>query len=251
METDRRGKLQKYLHVQPVELPVGLLDTIFGADTKFILMSGSLTKLTCKALFPLEDVDYKEFAPMTKPWKCPIVYDPVSARLRRDVKTLSDKIRSIYEAEERPNTLVHVTYGEQMRFATFLADLKPITHNKETKQAAIAEFKEKGGILLGAGMAEGVDLPGDYCKLIIVPRLLFPNIGDEGVAKRLAMSDGQEWYDITTVMTFVQQDWRGKRGPNDECKTFVLDPKFLPLLRKTKHELNKGFLAHITKKDES
>lgn len=241
---DKRGRVKEYLTVQPLVMPANLLTTIFGKNTRMILMSGSLTPFHLNELYPYESkIDYINYEPLAPKENAPVHHVPMSFADRRDPKAVADKIRRIYEAEGKPNTLVHVSYA-------FAKELKPylksaIYHDADTKLKQLQKFKDQGGMLIASGMAEGVDLPGDLCRLIIIPLLLFPNKGDQAVYKRLALPGGQEWYNLTTIMTTLQQCGRGVRGATDACNTFVFDPYFPNLIGSTRKYLTKGFLASM------
>ena len=245
---DRKPEPALHLIIQPLVVPVELMDTIFGPRTRIVLFSGSITDFHVKELFPKETaIDFIQYEPLAPIENRPIFYKPVTWADRKNPKVLADSIRKIYEEQGRPNTLVHLTYSMAKEVGPLLFDLRPLTHTKESKTDTLATFKKRGGILLASGMAEGVDLPGDLCRLIIIPNLLWPNKGDQAVEKRLALPNGQFWYSLETVMTFVQQVGRGVRGETDACTTFILDPTFKGLINKEpiKARLTKGFLNSI------
>lgn len=237
-------KVSQYcLVIQPVTLPIGLLETIFR-DAKLILMSGSLTKFDLEQMFPTQHVDYITFEPLAPVENRPIYYKPIPIALRRDPNAIAKSILAVYEAAGRPNTLIHVSYS----LAEQLKPLLPksiITHDSDSKSKALERFKLEGGIFLASGMAEGIDLPGDLCRLIIIPVLLFPNKGDQAVAKKLALPKGEDWYQITTIATTIQQIGRGVRSAEDRCNTVILDYYLKSLVKQTEKYLTEGFKASI------
>lgn len=244
MKENSKGIEQLHMCIRPIELPVGLLDTIFEG-ARMILFSGSFTRMHARELFPDTEVDYVQYEPLAPKENMPILYRPINKVDRNNIKVIAQTIRNIYINEGRPNTLVHVTYGASMQLAMELKDLNPITHTKEDKIEKVEEFKQRGGIMLGCGMAEGVDLPGDYCRLLIIPKLLYPNKGDQAVAKRLALPNGNEWYSIETAMTTVQQLGRGVRGQHDACTSYILDYTFPFLMKNVEPYLTNGLKAAI------
>ncbi len=232
-ENYRTKKDEEHLTVKPLVVPYDLMNTIFGTRTRYFLFSGSITDYHIRELFPNElKMDYVAYEPLAPVENTPIIVDPIPKAQRKDPKSIADKIREIYIKEGRPNTMVHLSYALAKKVAPFLLDINPIVHNNKDKEYKLDVFKKKGGLLLASGMAEGVDLPGDLCRLIIVPCLLWPNKGDQAVQKRLALPNGQFWYVLETVMTFVQQIGRGVRGPDDACKTYVLDCMFKSTISK-------------------
>lgn len=244
MRETKPNKRRMHLVVQPLVMPADLLTTIFGPTTKILLMSGSLTEFHLEELFPKEKaIDFKNYEPLAPPENRPVDFKPL--RNRKELAEMANTIRTIYENENRPNTIVHTSYRQAKELAPLLKDISVLVHDKETKYDVLDKFKKDGGILLACGMAEGVDLPGDACRLIIIPRLLFPNLGDQAVKKRLALPNGQLWYDLETIMTTVQQIGRGVRSATDSCTTYMLDPLFPKVIDKTRRYLTKGFLEAI------
>jgi Rad3-related DNA helicase len=233
-----------HLTIQPVRMPVGLLETIFGKDTRILLMSGTLTRAHLERWYPNESkIDFVQYAPVAPVENRLVHYCPVSGDSRWTPDDIANAIRSAFLSRERPTTLVHVSYAFGKVLAPLLSDLRPIVNTKEDKQAKIEEFKAKGGLFLASGMAEGVDLPGNLCRLLIIPRIIFPNLADQGVQKLLAMPDGQMWYSLNALLQVVQQLGRGVRGADDSCESIIMDPKWPRLIHDHGHHMTEGFLA--------
>lgn len=244
MKEDYRKRKQLHLVVQPIRFPSELMKTVFG-DAKLLLMSGTLTDLHLVELFPLTKYDLRYYDSQAPMINRPIYYHPIPQQFRTDPERVAAEIIKIYLTRNQPNTLVHVSYSFAQQLTPYLRHLKPITHTPETKQRAIDEFKAKGGLLLGSGMAEGLDLPGDYCRCIIIPRLLFPNKGDQAVQKRLNLPNGNLRYVLDTMMTTIQQIGRGVRGPTDSCDTYILDCHFPNSVSRVRRYLRDDFVNSI------
>ena len=248
IQKNYRGLKQLCLTVTPLEFPHGLIETIFG-KAKIILLSGTVTQFDLKELFPKDRVHFVSYEPLA-PTKNRMVYNamlPMSER--RNIQTQAELFLQAYNTHKRPNTMVHLSYRDAPVFAAALLKLDKklpiLTHSKDDKEETIEAFKKKGGILLGSGMAEGVDLPGDKCRLLVIPRLLYPNKGDSAVQKRLNMEGGQLWYQLETMMTTIQQLGRGVRGVDDWCVSYVFDPTFPKLVQATQDYLTEGFKESI------
>jgi len=252
MKEDWKTKRDReHLTIKPLTLPHDLMNTIFGTDTRYFLFSGSLTDYHIKELFPnTKVIDYVQYEPLAPEEQRLIHIDPIPRSKRKDPKAIADKIREAYIREGKPNTMVHLSYSLAKEVRSYLMDLNPVTHNNKDKIMQLDTFKRRGGIILASGMAEGVDLPGDLCRLILIPCLLWPNKGDQAVQKRLALPNGQFWYVLETIMTFVQQIGRGVRGANDSCKTIVFDCMFEDTINKKaiKSRLTKGLMNSIRSK---
>ena len=241
----------KHITVKPLTVPYDLMNTIFGSNTRFFLFSGSITDYHIKELFPnATTMDYVKYEPLAPVENSPIIIEALPKAQRKSPEKIAAKIRELYLKENRPNTMVHLSYALAKQVAPYLFDLKPITHTNKDKEVKLDQFKKKGGLILASGMAEGVDLPNDLCRMVIVPCLLWPNKGDQAVQKRLALPNGQFWYVLETVMTFVQQIGRGVRGPTDACKIYVLDWMFKDTVNKPaiKSRLSKKFFKCIKEK---
>jgi Rad3-related DNA helicase len=109
-----------------------------------------------------------------------------------------------------------------------------IWHDETNKAEAIERFLTNGGIMLGAGMSEGLDLKGDLCRTQIITTLQFPNIADPWVSKRKALPDGEEWMIGEVMKVLRQQVGRGTRGENDYCENYVLDNRFANVINKAR-----------------
>ena len=246
---DSRGVFRKCLCVQPLEFPAGLVKTIFGASTRIILMSGTIDQLTIDSLLPSERVDYKQYDSFVNIDQTPIEYVPIPYPQRRNIATQAQYAYEVFRQQGQPNTLIHLSYAAQTEFAKVLKQLDPKikihTNTKHDKMEIIKQFKSQGGILLGAGMAEGIDLPHNDCRLVIIPRLLYPNKGDPRVQKRLNFKNGSLWYSLETLRTTIQQIGRGVRGPTDKCRTVVFDVTFPKLYKQTREYIPPSFTKRL------
>ncbi len=241
-----KGTKEAHITVRPLKFPADLLNVIFGETTRIVLMSGTLTKPHLEELFPNDNkIDLVHFKHPAKRESRLIYHAPIPHERRRDPGAIADAIRAAFLDAGRPNTLVHTTYDMSTKLAHLLKDLRPLTNTKEDKGTVIEQFKSRGGLLIGAGMAEGIDLPGDYCRLIIIPLLLYPNRADSAVIKRLALPKGPFWYGLEALCTLIQQVGRGVRGADDACKTIVLDITFKRLVQEYDAILTADFKSTI------
>jgi len=225
-----KGRRFEVLTVDAVDYPYGLIRQVLNAD-KVILMSGTLTKSETEELAVGRSFTWLSRPYLAPPENRPVFIQPVEMEDRKDFAKLSDKIRRIYTSRPLP-MIVHVSYGEQKEYLKHLQGLPVLVNTSKNKGEIIEKFKEVGGILLAAGCAEGIDLPDDYCRTIIVPTLQFPNKGDMYVQKRLGRPDGQRWYALKTLENTVQRLGRGVRHIGDHCEHYIFDPWF-PILWNT------------------
>jgi Rad3-related DNA helicase len=159
------------------------------------------------------------------------------------VQNIAAWVQGLMAEEPGKNTVVHTTYALSRQLGAFFPGA--IVNTPENKIQKIAEFKEKGGLFIASGCAEGVDFPYDECRLNLIPILYRENIGDTGVQKRLAQSGGRKKYDLTTIRTTIQQAGRSTRAPDDTSRIVVGDPGFRRLMAQYGKDLNKDFKESV------
>lgn len=107
------------------------------------------------------------------------------------------------------------------------------------REAVLQEFKvTPGAVLVAPSMDRGVDLPDDLCRVIVVAKVPFPNVGDKQVAAKLygRGAVGRTWFEVQTVRTLVQMTGRGMRHRDDWVESFILDANFSNIVwRKARH----------------
>lgn len=82
-------------------------------------------------------------------------------------------------------------------------------------------------VLVAPSLDRGVDFKGDDCRVVIVAKVPFPNLGDAQVKARMYSRGGQLWYSVLTVRSLVQMTGRGVRSADDYCTTYILDSQFV------------------------
>lgn len=89
-------------------------------------------------------------------------------------------------------------------------------------------------ILIGPTLVEGIDLPGEQCRFIIILKVPYPVIVDDYVKTKMRLFP--LWYNSTTSNTIIQGIGRGNRFKEDYCTTYILDACFLGLYHSTKNQ---------------
>ena len=103
------------------------------------------------------------------------------------------------------------------------------------KEEIMPDFKKStNGILVGPTLTEGIDLPDDYCRFIILMKVPYPNITSKIVKKKLELFP--LWYNCTTSNIIIQSIGRGVRNEHDYCTTYILDGCFGNLYQQTKEQ---------------
>lgn len=65
------------------------------------------------------------------------------------------------------------------------------------------------------------------CRVQVIAKIPFPNLGDKQVNARLYTKGGDLWYRVQTVRSLVQMTGRGMRSADDSVVTYVLDKQFM------------------------
>jgi ATP-dependent DNA helicase DinG len=145
---------------------------------------------------------------------------------------------------KHPNdrVLVHTVSYDLNRFlSTALGQYGRVTTYSSTteKQRAIDRYiYTPATVLLAPSLDRGIDLPDDDCRVIVVCKIPFPNLGDKQVSARLYSPGGRLWYSCKTVRSLVQMTGRGFRHEDDFCESYVLDAAFITnIWRRSKHLL--------------
>lgn len=106
-----------------------------------------------------------------------------------------------------------------------------LTHQKDSgskKKTLEVYEKTPGAVLISPSMARGADFKGDLCRVQILIKVPFPNLGDKQISARLHSTyDGQTWYSVQTIRELVQMTGRGMRSESDWCVSWILDKQFL------------------------
>lgn len=240
-----RGRPEVFLNVKPLTPPRNLVSKLL-ASRNLILMSGTLFPTDIRDL--LGDVPYKLLdlpSPIPKERR-PVFVRPVKYPMNRftDPKLIAASIEEVIALHPGENVIIHVTYSlsEQLRKHF----TQPILYNDKTNKDTILEqFKKSGGIFLAAGCAEGIDLKGDLCRVNIIPKMPYPNLGDPMVAKRRTLVDGETWYTNCIMKTVIQQVGRSTRTEEDWSASYILDPNFERKFRECKSTLPKSFVESV------
>ena len=105
-------------------------------------------------------------------------------------------------------------------------------NNSQEKNWTIEMHKAlDNSVLIGPTLIEGVDLPGDLLRFIIIAKIPYPNLQDKLVKAKMKLFP--KWYDSETANSIIQGIGRGNRFHDDWCVTYIIDGCFDNLYRKT------------------
>jgi Rad3-related DNA helicase len=241
-----RGKPDRFLHIKPLRPPRRVVQSLLDGK-RIVLLSGTLMPSDIEDL-----VGDRRVLTLDLPSPIPadrrrVYYRPSEYKMNRDTSP-ADIVRSVEAViAENPNqnTIIHVSYSMSKQLRNHF-NIPIIFNDQENKAKVVDQFIREGGVFLAAGCSEGLDFRGDLCRINIIPKLMYPNLGDPVVSKRKSLEDGDAWFATETLKTTIQQTGRSTRSPDDFSKTYVLDPGFARLVRKYKDKLPQSFIESIS-----
>jgi ATP-dependent DNA helicase DinG len=98
-----------------------------------------------------------------------------------------------------------------------------------TRESTLETYKQRpDAVLLAPSLDRGIDLPYDLCRVIVISKVPYPNLGDKQINKRFYGTGqaGKNWYVTETIRSIVQMTGRGMRHRDDYCVTYILDSQF-------------------------
>lgn len=107
-------------------------------------------------------------------------------------------------------------------------------NSKEKDTMIVLHQMRKDTILIGPTLVEGIDLPGDHCRFIVILKVPYPIIVDDYVKRKMELFP--LWYNSTTSNTIIQGIGRGNRYTDDYCTTYILDACFSSLYAATRSQ---------------
>ena len=252
-----KKKRNSFLELKPMVLPRSVANKILGKD-KTIMMSATIFKQDLD-IYSKQGIEVNELTFGTCiPKENRMLLNLRNAYGGRKAKNvpipeLAEILLNIIKYAKKKNVLIHTTYGKMEKLADELFTLNPYlklyTHNSENKQTIIDQWKESGGILLGAGVDTGLDLKDNLCRVNIIYNIRWPSLGDHWVEKRKSWANGQRWYTLEALKYVIQAAGRGVRHENDWCLTLCLDPnlKMVVQMLQKKYNINipKTFLDAV------
>lgn len=138
-----------------------------------------------------------------------------------------EKIRADHPGQR---ILCHtVSYSLAEHLSRAFSDRVVTYRSAQERDGALQQYLATGGaIMFAPSMDRGIDLPDDACRVQVITKVPFANLGDKQVAARLYGSgqSGRLWYTTDAIRTLVQMCGRGVRHEEDKCVTYILDQQF-------------------------
>jgi len=153
-------------------------------------------------------------------------------------KTINSILKSPKHANEKG--IIHTgSYKNAYDLLNYLdEDIKKrvfIYSTSKEKQDILDNFiNSTNGVLVGPTLTEGIDLPNDGCRFIIIMKIPYPYLGDNLVKAKISLFP--KWYNSETSNNVIQGIGRGNRTPTDWSTTYILDGSFSKLYIDTRNQ---------------
>lgn len=119
-----------------------------------------------------------------------------------------------------------------------------IYNDSKEKTLNIEDFKsKKNAILVGPTLVEGINMPDDLCRFIIIFKVPYPSLASNYVKEKIKLFP--RWYNSTTSNQIIQGIGRGVRDKNDYCTTFIIDGCFGNLFNCTMNQYPQEMINRI------
>jgi len=225
---------------------------------RHLLMSGTvISPQNLAETLGIESYTYVEMPSTFAAVRRPVIVRPVADMSRKatlasekgNYATMGAEIVRILADHPGDRVLVHaVSYALTTHLVEFLSqalDTRLVVGYKTARERedALAKFRATtGAVLVAPSLDRGIDLADDDCRVVIVAKVPFPDLGDKQVAARLYGAGGRSWYSVATIRSVVQMTGRAMRHEGDHMTAYVLDSQFATnVWRKDEHLFPRWF----------
>lgn len=120
-----------------------------------------------------------------------------------------------------------------------------LIYNNSNEKSDFIEIHKKShnSILVGPSLSEGIDLPGDLCRFIIILKVPYASLGDKLVKAKMELFP--DWYKSDASNNIIQGIGRGNRSKDDWCLTYIMDACWGFLFLNTKEQYAPELQARI------
>lgn len=236
---EQRDRDQGAFIMQPVLVAPYGPSMLWAHSTRWLAMSGTVVSAD---EFAQSLGWHDDYAAISVPMSFPVENRPIvlagvanviRAEMQDAVPKLAKAIVNIAALHPNDRILVH-TVSYQLakdlrdRVQPEIGRRRTWTYaNAQEKDAAVAGYRrDKGSIIFAPSLDRGVDFRDDDCRVQVIAKVPFPNLGDRRTAARMHLPGGQWWYQVQTVRTIMQMTGRGVRSEDDHAVTYVIDKQF-------------------------
>jgi ATP-dependent DNA helicase DinG len=239
---------------RPVKVDHMAKDLLWKHGKRWLLMSA--TVLGAKELLADLGVhDYWQGVSMPSSFPVenrPIYYRPAAHVTRENmsqaIPALAKAVTGIMAAHPNERILVHtVSYQLARSLKSLLTDPRCLWLEGSDQRADLIEnYRLKpNSVLLAPALERGLDLPDDACRVVVVCKIPYPNLGDPQVRARYDLAGGRDWYIGRALRSLVQATGRGVRHEKDWAATYILDEQFGRIVNRNAYRLPKWWLDAV------
>ena len=234
------------LVVRPIRVNE-LIGPLWESGVRFLFMSGTVISPTLLAKeLGVPEGEYVSLsqASLFDPRRHPIFIQPV-ARMSKDagptaLAKMASAVNATVNKHPDERVLVHTVSYELCRYLGDSYRSQPgnkrpimVAEKSGDSKRFLAVFKKlQAAVLFAPGLERGISLDNDLCRVQVVPKVPYPNKSEVVTKERVHGKSGSLWYSLLTIRTIVQMVGRAMRGPDDFCRTYILDSAFLDLWKK-------------------
>lgn len=242
-EVKKKGQDVRVLHLHPLVLSP-LARKIIKAPTN-ILLSGTLMPTICQEMLGHNQYIYQEI-PSTIPIENRKVICHADEEFNNTIEGQLDLLTDILSKfEERP-AIVHTTYSEAAKLKELLPYNEVLTYvDPADKVNTIVAAEAKEFAVLAGGATTGLNLKYEKCRLNVILRGAFANLGNDFVRRRKSLPGGDQWYEQVVLRHFVQACGRSTRSPDDYSRIVVGDGRLVSLAYRSQHLLPRYFAESL------
>ncbi len=180
------------------------------------------------------DYTYKQLPSPFPKENRPIYYTPACSVTHKNMSValpqITKRVKEILSQHSDDKILIHVvSYKIKDHLMKNIHSDRLMEHSSFDRAEVLEAFKRSKypKVLVSPSMDRGVDLPYDQCRVVVIVKVPYPDLGDKQISSRVYGSrDGNSWYIHKTIGKLIQMCGRGVRSKDDYAATYILDEKF-------------------------
>lgn len=175
-------------------------------------------------------------------WRWPVYYHPVAALNKKVGAAAWNKISEACHGymHDRPGDrgIIHVASNLQCELAgreilrcdACRGRLVLLRRGGKRSESIERYRANPAAWIIHPSLGEGESFDDEQCRIQLIAKIKFPDLGDPLVSMRASSSTlGQKYYFGSTAAYTAQTVGRGMRSTDDFCETFILDGSFATL----------------------
>ena len=159
---------------------------------------------------------------------------------RAPMTNAMDKLIDHYLLTGRKCGIIHAVsrrYREQIKAESRWARVMTSDPLEHARRAAA----NSPSVLVSDNIIDGWDGADNLCRFVLMPKVPFPNLGDEHV--KLRQQKDPRSYDYNALVSIVQGVGRGVRHETDKAESWILDESWEALYKRRGEWLPQSFMA--------